>query len=48
MRAIPDTGLHIPEDIAVVGCGNLSYSDFLRTPLSSVDQGSEGIGRQTA
>lgn len=48
MRAILDTGLRIPEDVAVVGCGNLSYSDFLRVPLSSVDQGSENIGRCAA
>jgi len=48
MRAILDAGLRIPQDIAVVGCGNLSYSDFLRIPLSSVDQGSEEIGRQAA
>jgi LacI family transcriptional regulator len=48
MRAILDTGLRIPEDLAVVGCGNLSYSDFLRVPLSSIDQGSESIGRQAA
>jgi LacI family transcriptional regulator len=31
-----------------VGCGNLSYSNFLRVPLSSVDQGSEMIGKQAA
>lgn len=48
MRAILECGLRIPEDIAVVGCGNLSYSDFLRVPLSSVNQGSEEIGRRTA
>jgi len=48
MRAILDAGLRIPEDVAVVGCGNLSYSDFLRVPLSSVDQGSENIGRCAA
>lgn len=48
MRAILDAGLRIPEEIAVVGCGNLSYSDFLRIPLSSVDQGSEAIGRKAA
>ena len=48
MRAILDAGLRIPEDAAVVGCGNLSYSDFLRVPLSSVDQGSESIGKRTA
>jgi len=48
MRAILGAGLRIPEDIAVVGCGNFSYSDFLRIPLSSVDQGSESIGRAAA
>ncbi|HEY1803556.1 MAG TPA: LacI family DNA-binding transcriptional regulator [Terracidiphilus sp.] len=48
MRAILDVGLRIPEDIAVVGCGNLSYSDFLRVPLSSIDQGSENIGKLAA
>ena len=48
MRAILDAGLRIPDDIAVIGCGNLSYSDFLRVPLSSVDQGSENIGRSAA
>lgn len=48
MRAILDAGVRIPQDVAVVGCGNLSYSDFLRVPLSSVDQGSESIGKRTA
>ena len=48
MRAILDAGLRIPEDVAVIGCGNLSYSDFLRIPLSSIDQGSESIGKCTA
>jgi len=48
MRAILDAGLRIPEDIAVIGCGNLPSSDFLRVPLSSVDQGSESIGKQAA
>jgi LacI family transcriptional regulator len=48
MRAILDAGLRIPQDVAVVGCGNLSYSDFLRVPLSSVDQGSQTIGKMAA
>lgn len=43
MRAILEAGLRIPEDVAVIGCGNLSYSDFLRVPLSSVDQNSSKI-----
>jgi LacI family transcriptional regulator len=45
MRAILDAGLRIPEDVAVVGCGNLSCSDFLRVPRSSVDQGSLTVGK---
>jgi LacI family transcriptional regulator len=48
MRAILDAGLRIPEDIAVVGCGNLPYSDFLRVPLTSVDQNSSEIGNLAA
>jgi LacI family transcriptional regulator len=46
MRAILDAGLRIPEDIAVVGCGNVLYADFLRVPLSSIDQDSGNIGAQ--
>ena len=48
MRAILDAGLRIPEDIAVVGCGNVLYSDFLRVPLTSVDQDSSAIGKLAA
>jgi len=48
IRAIEEAGLRIPEDIAVVGCGNLPYDDMLRVPLSSVDQGSEAIGKLAA
>jgi LacI family transcriptional regulator len=48
MRAILDAGLGIPEDVSVVGCGNLSYSDFLRVPLTSVDQNSKLIGKRAA
>jgi LacI family transcriptional regulator len=44
MRAILEAGLKIPEDIAVVGCGNVFYADFLRVPLTSVDQDSDAIG----
>lgn len=48
MRAILDAGLRIPEDIAVVGCGNVLYSGFLRVPLTSIDQDSAAIGRHAA
>ncbi len=41
-------GLRIPEDIAVVGCGNLHYDAHLRIPLSSVNQHTDQIGAQAA
>jgi len=48
MHCILDEGLRIPEDIALIGCGNLNYDDTLRVPLSSVDQCSRQIGEETA
>lgn len=48
MKAIFEAGLDIPRDIAVIGCGNVLYSDFLRVPLSSIDQGSAAIGERAA
>jgi LacI family transcriptional regulator len=43
-----DHGVRIPEDIAVIGCGNLHYDDSLRVPLSSIDQHSRHIGEEAA
>jgi LacI family transcriptional regulator len=43
-----DHGVRIPEDLAVVGCGNLHYDDSLRVPLSSIDQHSRKIGEDAA
>jgi LacI family transcriptional regulator len=48
MDAIFEAGLRIPEDIAVIGCGNLHYDAALRVPLSSIDQNSQAIGERTA
>src|SRR5205814_4017697 len=48
MKAIYAAGLRIPEDIAIIGCGNLHYDDSLRVPLSSIDQHSERIGQEAA
>jgi LacI family transcriptional regulator len=45
MHAILEAGLHVPQDVAVIGCGNVRYSEFLRVPLSSVDQNSAELGR---
>ena len=48
MRAISEAGLRVPEDIAVVGAGNVHYSDFLAVPLTTVDQGTSEIGKRAA
>jgi LacI family transcriptional regulator len=41
-------GLRVPEDIAVVGSGDLHYNSYLRIPLSSVNQHTDQIGTQAA
>ncbi|PYV72165.1 MAG: LacI family transcriptional regulator [Acidobacteria bacterium] len=43
-----DQGLRIPEDVAVIGCGNLHYDDALSIPLSSINQHSRRIGEEAA
>ena len=41
-----EQGLRVPEDIAIIGCGNLHYDDSLRVALSSIDQHSRRIGEE--
>lgn len=46
MNAILDAGLRIPQDIALIGCGNLYFSGSLRVPLSSIDQHPAKLGER--
>jgi LacI family transcriptional regulator len=46
IAAVLDADLRVPEDVAVVGCGNLIYDKFLKIPLSSVDQQTMAIGQK--
>jgi LacI family transcriptional regulator len=48
MHAVHEAGLRIPEDIAFVGCGNVGYSQYLRFPLTSIDQCIPEQGRVAA
>ncbi|MGA7316615.1 MAG: LacI family DNA-binding transcriptional regulator [Silvibacterium sp.] len=48
LNAIFEEGLRVPDDIAVIGCGNLHYDSFLRVALSSIDQHSSEVGQRTA
>ena len=48
MRAILENGMRIPENIALIGSGNLHLDSALRVPLSSVDQQCQRIGECAA
>jgi len=48
LKAILEAGLRVPADIAVVGVGNVHYSDQLRVPLTTVDQCSLATGERSA
>ncbi len=48
IHAIHEAGLRVPEDVAVIGSGNLHYDSELRVPLSSIDQQTELIGERAA
>lgn len=46
IAAVLDEGLRVPEDVAIVGCGNILYSKFIKIPLTSVDQQTAQIGQK--
>jgi LacI family transcriptional regulator len=46
--AILEAGLRIPEDIAILGCGNNVHNGFFRVPLTSVDQNATYMGQEAA
>ena len=48
MKAAMEAGLNVPNDLAIVGCGDVTYADFMRVPLTSVDQHSQEIGVRAA
>ena len=48
MRAILEVEFNLPDDICVVGAGNIHYSDQVAVPLTTVDQGTCRIGALAA
>jgi LacI family transcriptional regulator len=48
MKAIWDAGLRVPEDIAVVGAGDIALGDLLRVPLTTVSWSREDLGKAAA
>jgi LacI family transcriptional regulator len=47
-KAIREAGLRVPEDIALVGAGNVHYSDQLAVPLTTIDQATNQVGIRAA
>src|SRR5881394_2475076 len=48
MSAITEAGLRIPEDVAIVGGGNIHYGDMLRVPLTTVAWSTAEMGHAAA
>jgi len=48
MKAIWETGLRVPDDIAVVGVGDIALGDLLRVPLTTVGWSRTDQGRHAA
>jgi LacI family transcriptional regulator, galactose operon repressor len=48
MKALWEAELNVPEDVAVVGAGNVHYSDALAVPLTTIDQKTREIGARAA
>ena len=48
MKAIWDAGLSVPDDIALVGAGDITFGDLLRVPLTTVSWSREDQGRAAA
>jgi LacI family transcriptional regulator len=46
MKAIWDAHLRVPEDIAVVGAGDIALGDLLRVPLTTVSWSREDLGKR--
>ncbi|MCP5113009.1 MAG: LacI family transcriptional regulator, partial [bacterium] len=48
MKALLESGLRVPDDVALIGAGNMHYCDLFRVPLSTIDQNSYEVGTQAA
>jgi len=48
MKAIWDAGLRVPEDVAIVGAGDIAHGDILRVPLTTVSWSRQALGQRAA
>lgn len=48
IRAFKESGLQVPEDIAVIGCDDIDACNYTEPPLSTIKQDKQKIGRLAA
>ncbi|HET7113645.1 MAG TPA: LacI family DNA-binding transcriptional regulator [Pyrinomonadaceae bacterium] len=48
MEALHEAGLDVPNDVAIVGAGNIHYGDMLRVPLTTVSWSTAAMGQAAA
>jgi LacI family transcriptional regulator len=48
MKAIWESGRRVPDDIAVVGAGDIAHGDLLRVPLTTVSWSRDDLGKRAA
>jgi LacI family transcriptional regulator len=48
IHCLLENGLRVPEDVAVIGCGNLRMAAYLEVPLSTIDQSPARQGAEAA
>ncbi len=46
LRALADAGLHVPDDVAVIGFDDIADAAEFRPPLSTVRQDFDTLGEQ--
>src|SRR4029453_17115377 len=48
MKALGEAGLKVPDDIAVVGAGDVIHGELLKVPLTTVSWSRAELGREAA
>jgi LacI family transcriptional regulator len=47
-EAVLSAGLRVPDDVAIIGCGNYPLGATLRYPVSTIDQNTRELGEKSA
>jgi DNA-binding LacI/PurR family transcriptional regulator len=48
MKAVWEAGLQVPDDIAIVGAGDVIHGELLKVPLTTVSWSRSELGREAA